>query len=422
MFKSLTAEKNIFLRNTLFNYVGMAWMGGGIILLIPLYIKMLSPQGWGIVSACLSVQAMLLILDAGCSQIMPRDIAKSSKPENTFAAYFWIYFGVAFAGTIFLINAAGWLAHSWFNAGSGSTELELCMQLLGVQFFFQFANNINVGYWNGTQKQFNTNISQVVFFTCKHTAALFFLLFMPKPVVYITAYSTITMLEFIFNFTWITKHDVKVKTLFNSILLKKITKILKDNYIFSLGVIFGVFVSQLDKVLLSHSLDTQLYGVYVIVAQLGLSFLQLQYPLMKALLPALSKSGDGSIFNIISFKKIILILILLMVPITITIMFSSNILSIWTHNDYIVEHGAVTLALICISVLMNIPYTFIYTNLVRMKAGKIILFSNIISAIFMFATFKAMSTDNSIVVGGIMWIMYAGISFVIGGLFVLLRK
>ncbi|CAC9258506.1 Uncharacterised protein [Citrobacter werkmanii] len=87
MLKFLTDKKNIFLRNTLFNYAGMAWMGRNNIA-HPLIYKMLSPGGMGIVSACLSVQAMLLILDAGCSQIMPRDIAKSSKPENTFAAYF----------------------------------------------------------------------------------------------------------------------------------------------------------------------------------------------------------------------------------------------------------------------------------------------------------------------------------------------
>ena len=68
-------------------------------------------------------------------------------------------------------------------------------------------------------------------------------------------------------------------------------------------MIVGVFVSQLDKILLSHYVETQLYGVYVIVAQLGLSFLQLQYPLMKSLLPALSSQGEKSIFNKLNIVK-----------------------------------------------------------------------------------------------------------------------
>ncbi|HDJ2743370.1 TPA: O90/O127 family O-antigen flippase [Salmonella bongori] len=418
----LASKKNIFLRNTLFNYIGMVWMGGGIILVIPIYIKMLSPEGWGIVSACLSIQAMLLILDAGCSQIMPRDIAKSTNPEKTFASYFWIYMSIALLGILLLLSSAKWLSHNWFNAGSSSEELELCIRILAVQFFFQFSNNINIGYWNGKQRQFNTNLSQVTFFTCKHTAALLLLLFTPKPVMYISAYSAITLIEFIFNFFWIVKYDVNVATLFNSKLVKNIKKILKDNYIFSFGVIFGVFVSQLDKILLSHSLDTRLYGVYIIVAQLGLSFLQLQYPLMKALLPALSNLGSESMLKIISLKKMVLIIMLLIIPIIIAMIFSSKILSIWTHNDYIVKHGAMTLSLICFSVLINIPYTFIYTNLVRMQAGKVILCSNIISALAMFALFKLVNVESTIVIGGMMWIMYASISFLIGGTFVLLRK
>ncbi|HCS7597751.1 TPA: O90/O127 family O-antigen flippase, partial [Escherichia coli] len=77
--------------------------------------------------------------------------------------------------------------------------------------------------------------------------------------------------------------------------------------------------------------------------------------------------------------------------------------------------------LICLSVLINIPYTFIYTNLVRLNAGGIILFSNIISALSMFILFHFMKGNNSISIGGMMWIAYASISFSIGGIFLLMR-
>ncbi|CAC9191087.1 Uncharacterised protein [Citrobacter werkmanii] len=112
----------------------------------------------GIVSACLSVQAMLLILDAGCSQIMPRDIAKSSKPENTFAAYFWIYFSVAFAGTIFLINAAGWLAHSWFNAGVEVQNLSFACNCSVYNFSF----SLPITSMLGTGMEHRSNLTQIL--------------------------------------------------------------------------------------------------------------------------------------------------------------------------------------------------------------------------------------------------------------------
>lgn len=414
-------KNNIFLRNTMFNYIGMIWMGGGIIVLIPFYIKLLGPHGWGIVSACLSIQAMLLILDAGCSQIMPRDIAKTNTPENIFFAYFWIYIAVAFVGAVFLTSSAGWLAFRWFNAGHSSRELEFCIRLLAIQFLFQFANNLNIGFWNGAQKQFNTNLSQVCFFSCKHCVALISLMVNPEPIVYIVSFAVVTCIEFIFNFLWITRNNIDLKGLIDNNILIQLIDLVKENYIFSFGVIVGVFVSQLDKILLSHYVETQLYGVYVIVAQLGLSFLQLQYPLMKSLLPALSSQGEKSIFNVLSLKKMIIMLLVLAFPIGLTIIFSSDILYLWTRNHYIANHGGGALALICLSVLINIPYTFIYTNLVRLNAGGIILFSNIISALSMFILFHFMKGNNSISIGGMMWIAYASISFSIGGIFLLMR-
>ncbi|EFI0591430.1 O90/O127 family O-antigen flippase, partial [Escherichia coli] len=136
--------------------------------------------------------------------------------------------------------------------------------------------------------QFNTNLSQVCFFSCKHCVALISLMVNPEPIVYIVSFAVVTCIEFIFNFLWITRNNIDLKGLIDNNILIQLIDLVKENYIFSFGVIVGVFVSQLDKILLSHYVETQLYGVYVIVAQLGLSFLQLQYPLMKSLLPALS--------------------------------------------------------------------------------------------------------------------------------------
>lgn len=43
------------------------------------YLKLLGKEQWGMVAACLSLQGILLLLDAGMSQVMPRDFAQKNR-------------------------------------------------------------------------------------------------------------------------------------------------------------------------------------------------------------------------------------------------------------------------------------------------------------------------------------------------------
>ncbi|EDQ3638309.1 polysaccharide biosynthesis family protein, partial [Salmonella enterica subsp. enterica serovar Havana] len=71
-----------------------------------------------------------------------------------------------------------------------------------------------------------------------------------------------------------------------------IKRIIITNYKISLGILLGVFSSQLDRIFMSRFLSIQNFGLYVMTMQFGLALLQLQYPMVKAILPHIAKIGD----------------------------------------------------------------------------------------------------------------------------------
>ncbi|EMD0831362.1 O90/O127 family O-antigen flippase [Morganella morganii] len=391
-------------------------MGFGILLLYPIYIKILGEEQWGLVSACISIQAMLMILDVGFSQIMPRDIAQAHSKldvNNIYQSYFLYYFTISILGGSLIFIFSNWLSENWFNAESYISELKMIIKIASLQFIFQFLNSVNSGFWNGIQNQKITNISQVSFFTLKHISSLLLLMIYPSAIIYIICFTSITIIEFFTNFTYI-KIKNKLKVTLNRVIALETWNIVKNNSSFSLGVILGVCVSQLDKILFSQQLSIKEYGIYVVVAQLGLAFLQLQYPVMKAIIPAVSARGKDSLFNIISPKYIMLLAIFTLSPALFTSIYSYEILLLWTGNEYIAHIGHLALSLICLSVILNLPYGFIYANLLRKRKGFVILIVNFTSILIMLSYYFCYSNKENLMTGGVLWLIYAFTSLIIG--------
>lgn len=408
--------KNKLVLNTVSNYIGVIWMGFGILLLYQIYIKILGEEQWGLVSACISIQAMLMILDVGFSQIMPRDIAQAHSKldvNNIYQSYFLYYFTISILGGSLIFIFSNWLSENWFNAESYISELKMIIKIASLQFIFQFLNSVNSGFWNGIQNQKITNISQVSFFTLKHISSLLLLMIYPSAIIYIICFTSITIIEFFTNFTYI-KIKNKLKVTLNRVIALETWNIVKNNSSFSLGVILGVCVSQLDKILFSQQLSIKEYGIYVVVAQLGLAFLQLQYPVMKAIIPAVSARGKDSLFNIISPKYIMLLAIFTLSPALFTSIYSYEILLLWTGNEYIAHIGHLALSLICLSVILNLPYGFIYANLLRKRKGFVILIVNFTSILIMLSYYFCYSNKENLMTGGVLWLIYAFTSLIIG--------
>src|SRR5208283_5884335 len=108
--------------NVVANYVGSFWTSLMSLAFVPLYIRFMGIESYGLVGMFASLQALFGILDLGLSATMNREMARlSTNPENrrdardlarTLEVMFW---GLAIVIGLVTVLLAGSITDYWLN-------------------------------------------------------------------------------------------------------------------------------------------------------------------------------------------------------------------------------------------------------------------------------------------------------------------
>jgi len=384
------------------------------IALIPFYLKWLGSEQWGVVAICMAIQGILGILDAGLGQIMPRDVARVSADTvarvHVFRVFSSAYFVLALAGLILGQIFAHWLAKSWFGQGqSMGEEGELALRFVFCQFFFQFANNAHIGYWNGIQAQATANFRQCFFGSIKHAGALISVYaWKPNAIAYILPFFIFSAAEYFFNRRSVTGS-------LKGVVLRRLSitdfKVLaREAGALAFGVVIGMLVSQMDRIVLSRAVGAADFGRYVIVANLGLALMQLQYPLLRAFFPKIASEGGNRNFWLLGLA----VLFLCAVPCLCIVAFAPLLLQVWTGNELLVMSGTAPFRLIVGAVMVNAFYHLIYQRIVLCGKGRLVVMINVVGLIVVASLLFLFAPKYGILMGGVAWLVGSISQFVFG--------
>lgn len=404
-------------RNILSNYFAVIWMGGISLVFIPFYFRELGSDQWGVVAICVALQALFSLLDAGLAQIMPRDVARVSvDPKEKLKVYKVYAHSYIFLGLIgfFLAQLAiPWLTAHWFSDGKEfSFDDKLAFHLVMFQFLFQFSNNANNGFWNGVQSQGIANFRLCFFGTLKHVfAVLLVLIWQPTALVYLIPFVVITAVEYSLNYRQIM---LGFKGLdIPSLKYQDYLKLAKETGIFFVGVLLGMLASQMDKIVLTHYVSSSSFGIYAVVLSLGLAFMQLQAPLVRAFLPKIAAddpSKEGRSF----FHLAIGITIFCVLPCIIFGLASSVVLQLWIGNSQVTQEGGFALRMIFFGVALNALYQLVYQKLLIQNKGAVIVRINFLILLITVPVLIFTSTEIGISAGGIYWFLMCLLQLVFG--------
>lgn len=402
-------------------------MGGLSIALIPFYLKRLGPDQWGVVAICMAIQGFLGLLDAGLGQIMPRDIARIAGDRNSEARVFRVfsraYFGMGLIGLVLGQASVPWLIEHWFNQGQRMGDgAELALRLVLVQFLFQFANNAHSGYWNGMQAQKLANFRQCFFGTIKHAGALALVyLWRADALAYLLPFALVSALEW-----WANRGTVRRELgalVDEKVVISDFRILATEAGILALGVLVGMLLTQMDRIILSRTVSVASFGYYIIISNLGLAFSQLQYPLMRAFYPKISRSlkekGKGNI----NIKKIgLYVAIACVLPCLIAAIMAPWLLTIWLGDSLIVEETLVPLRLILGAVAINSIYQLFYQQMLASGNFRMIIKINVSALVVVYLQLSILSKELGIVTGGIAWLSLALIQLCFGYIWHLRQK
>jgi O-antigen/teichoic acid export membrane protein len=398
-------------RNLASSFLALAWLSLLSILTIPIYILLLGISEWGLVAACASLQILSNFIDAGFSQIVPRWAAQEAQHparlRQHLALFRRLYLGLGLVVFGTLQASAAYLAHQWFQVPAERADaLELAIRIVSFQFMFQFINNLHIGVWHGLQRQVLANAMACGFGTLKHAAALLALMAGTQEAwVYALAFASVACIEVCVNACSVHR---MLGTDSTSAAEGKVALVplLREVSVLSGGILVGLLVSQLDRIILSRTVDVASFGMYTVVATLALPFLQLQTPVTRAFFPLIVRDIQQHGKASAAHMKTLLAGTILSatLPALLACALAPTILELWLHDTTVVQLGTMPLRLLLLAIALNSLYGCIYQVMIAKGHSHRVLQVNLISLVTAIVAIYFWGMDGELILGGIIWI------------------
>jgi len=325
------------------------------LVMLPIYVRYLGLEAYGLVGVFMMLQGWFVLLDLGFSTTILREAARHRSGANSAASLRNLLFAleavflvVAFAAAVFLVLASKWLAAHWLrveslNLATVETAIVLMAPALAMRFISGLFRSLLTGFedlvWLGT---FNVLVALMRF------AAVIpaFELFGGSPIVFFIVQLIVAALELAVLIARGFRHVPglpKPPIDFGS---------LRPLLSFSLSAAFigavWVVVTQIDKLILSAILPLSEYGVFSLVGLAANGLLILSTPISGALVPRLmSLHASGDQASLVSlYRRATQLTAATALPIAILmITFPGQLLWAWTGNAQATTEGAPVLSL-----------------------------------------------------------------------------
>jgi len=339
---------------------------------IPLYIRFMGIEAYGLIGFYLMFQAMLQVLDLGLSPTMNREMARYSvQPERAEEARDLVrtlevgYWFIGIVVGIALVLASPWVATHWVKASTlPARSVRQAVSLMGVLAIFQWPVSFYQGGLMGLRRQVLFNVLRMIAITVSNGGAVL-VLWLVSP----------TIQAF---FLWLVATNAIMVVFWTTMLWKHLPiapraprfdfNLVRNIGRFAVGIsgiaTFSLILGQADKVVLSRVFSLTVFGYYTLAGVLGTGLVMIVTSVFNTIFPqfsALVAQGDEEAI-IHLYHKATQLMLLLIIPLTsVLALFSVEVLWLWTRNPE-VAHNAGPIATILILAaavngLMVLPYT-----------------------------------------------------------------
>lgn len=382
------------------NMVGTGFVGVTNIALIPLYINIIGIDSWSVVSIAVTLQAFFSIIDAGLVQLLSRNVAAESDRKNE--TYYSFYVLYAAIGVIIFLAAQlgiGYWAKLWLKVDSRSDVILVTSRIMLLHFLFQLINNVNNGFWQGIGLQKILNSRLIYFHLIRNVTFLVVVKYInyESSILYAFIFSIVSFFELYLN----SKSVMRYVGLIDFYKVWNYLRVIKNDLaIITVAFIIGAIVSQIDRFALSRNLTRVEFAYFMATLSLALATLQIQYPITRALMPAIaSKNVVGEI----SQKYIYLLCMASIMPSFFGIMASDPLCKLTIHSDVCPERILLNFRMLLIATCINGFANVALSKVVANGLLKHVMRVNIIN-LFIGMTIVVLLIRFGVLVSGFIWI------------------
>lgn len=342
---------------------------------VPIVLKIIGVEAYGLIGMFMSIAAFLSLLDLGLSTTLNRALAQtktdaeiSARPSDLLRTFETVYWFVAAMMAICLQSLAPWIASYGHPAKTLDSEtIVLALIVLGQTFAVGWPGMLYAGGLAGLQRQVSLNVVRTISSLTQTLGGIGLLLWVsPSLILYlywnlVIAFLSTLVLRFLL------RRSIRLASERPAQRPRFSLALLFHHGRFSLGILgialIVTLLTQLDRVILSGRLTLEAFGYYAFAANIATMLAQIVGALTSALFPQLAKlvsqSDDAAIERLYHTGCQVLAIAVLPFAVT-SIVFAKPLLESWLSNPDFVDNTyrlvQVLLAGAAISGLVSIPY------------------------------------------------------------------
>lgn len=379
-------------KNMMANLVGKLYTAGISFLVLPVYLKYLGAESYGLVGIFGMIQAFALLLDSGITPMVTREIAQmkgkinsANHLRNLLKTTEILFIGAGLVSFIVVYLLSSFIATGWLNANTLSSEvLTQAIVFIGIVVAFRF----NVGLYGGAimalEKQVSYNITLSIIATIKSLGVIYVLMYISNDIVSFFKFQIlVSLLEFTVYRLMIAKYmpTTEEKAAFSLNVYKN-----NLNFIggYSLSMIFIFILLQSGNIVLSKILSLSEFGYYTFSMAI-VSVLQMAGgPLFQAISPRLISTYANDKENLSAFyHKACQTVAFLVIPAGLILaIYSYEIILLWTMNQDTTSHVYMIVSFLAIGTLLNLLATMPGQLQIADGRTKIMVYINAFSVLF----------------------------------------
>jgi O-antigen/teichoic acid export membrane protein len=366
-------------QNILANYASQIYVTVIGIVMVPLYIRYLGTEAYGLVGFFAMLQVWFQVLDMGLTPTMARESARfnggaigATQLRRLLRAMEGIFVGIAMLGAIGLAACSGMIAERWLKVQQlPIQEVQLSIALIAVIVALRWVSGLYRGAITGFEKLVWLGGFNIVFATVRFVLVIPFFIYVGATPTKFFAYQLLLAIIELLVLVMQTyrllppmngRHGVPWQW-------DALRDVVKFSISISLASLAWVMATQADKLLLSKLLPLTEYGYFTLVALVAGGILAVSSPISGALLPRLTKlNAAGNFAGLLEIYRLATQLVVAVaVPAALVLcLFPDKVLWAWTGNPVLMEKVAPVLTLYslgsCISVIAAFPYYLQYAK------------------------------------------------------------
>jgi O-antigen/teichoic acid export membrane protein len=358
-------------KNVVANYLGQGWQALMGLAFVPLYIRYLGIESYGLIGIYALMQGWLALLDMGMKPALGREMARFTAGAHNAQSIRDLLrtielIGFALAGLVALgiWAASGWMASHWLTAKHLPVEVVAqALAVMGLVAASRFIEDIYMSCIVGLQRQVLQNIVTGVMATARGLGA-----------VAVLAWISPTVRAF---FLWQGLISIVTVALFAAVVHRALPPAprpprfsrpaLIGIWRFAAGMmaitILSLLLTQVDKILVSRLLTLEIFAYYALAGVVVTALNLMTGPITGALYPRLTQlaaSGDEVALRAVYHQGAQLVTVLTGSAAMVLMAFGGRALRLWTGNPALAQKVAPLVAALALGTLFNcmmlVPY------------------------------------------------------------------